>query len=188
MKLQTLFAALWLLVGALTLPAGAARADTVLYDSASFLQGQQSFVQSFNITTPGTLTVTLSEIPWLDTISNLTGFLTTSAGVVGGSFGGGSETFDVNAGTIYAHWFGSAQGTYNIGVLGVKIMFQPSGVTPVPLPSAMILLLGSLGLLSGWQWLGRRRVAVAPLDPCLQLDDKHGRIVVGCNETLIYGS
>jgi hypothetical protein len=130
----------------------------VLYDSASFLQGQQSFVQSFNITTPGTLTVTLSQIPWLDTVSNLTGFVSTSAGVMGNSFSGGSESFDVTAGTVYAHWFGSAQGMYDIGVLGVKIMFQPSGVTPVPLPSPVILLLGGVALLLGWQEFGRRRL------------------------------
>jgi hypothetical protein len=151
MKSQPFFTALSLLLGAWVLSIGAARADTVLYDSAGFVQGQQSFVQSFNITTPGTLTVTLSEFSWLDTISNLTGFVSTSSGVMGSTFSSGSESFSIGAGTIYAHWFGEAQGTYDIGVLGVKIMFQPNGVTAVPLPASLILLLSGLGVLLGWQ-------------------------------------
>ena len=46
MKSQSLFAALLLILLALALPGTAARADSVLYDRSSFVQGQQSFVQS----------------------------------------------------------------------------------------------------------------------------------------------
>jgi hypothetical protein len=151
MKSQPFFTALSLVLGVWALSIAAARADTVLYDSAGFVQGQQSFVQSFNITTPGTLTVTLSEFSWLDSISNLTGFVSTSSGVMGSTFGSGSESFNVGNGAIYAHWFGDAQGTYGIGVLGVKITFQPNGVTPVSLPAPLLLLLSGLGVLFGWQ-------------------------------------
>jgi hypothetical protein len=142
-----LASALMLVIGGL--PLAAARADTVLYDSASVIQGQQSFVQAFNITTPGTLTVTLANIPWLDTISNLTCFLTSATGMLGTATGSGGESIDIGAGTIYAHWFGDANGTYNIGVLGIKISFQPSNVTPVPLPGALMLLLSGIGLVFG---------------------------------------
>lgn len=129
------------------LPLKASRADVVLYDSTSLIEGQQSFVQAFSVATAGTLTVTLSNIPWLDTITNLTCFLSTTTGKLGGAMGGGTETFDVGAGTIYAHWFGAAQGAYNIGVLGMKVVFQASNVTPVPLPASFIALLSGLGLL-----------------------------------------
>jgi hypothetical protein len=161
MKLKPFFALLSLMLSAFVLPITAARADT-LYDAASFVQGGQSFVQSFNITTPGTLTVTLTDIPWLDTVSNLTGFLTTTAGVMGTTFGGGSESFSIGAGTVYAHWFGEANGAYDIGVLGVKIVFQPNGVTPVPIPASLILLLSGLGVLFGWQHRAAPSSAATP--------------------------
>jgi hypothetical protein len=147
-SLQFLLASI-LVLAACVWPASAARADTVLYDSASFLQGQQSFVQSFNITTPGTISVSLSNIPWLDVISDLTCFLTSVTGLVGSTMTSGSESFSVGAGTIYAHWFGEAQGNYGIGVVGIKIVFQPG--TVVGLPASFILLLSGLGVLFGWQ-------------------------------------
>jgi hypothetical protein len=133
---------------------GTARADSVLYDSVGFIQGKQSFTDSFDITTPGTLTVTLSNIAWLDTIADLNCFVTTSGGLIGTSMGVGTESFQVGPGMIYAHWFGDANGTYGIGVFGMKIMFQPG--TPVALPTSLILLLSGLGVLLGWQ---RRAVA-----------------------------
>ena len=66
------------------------------------------------------------------------------------TIGAGSESVSVAAGTYYAHWFGTAQGDYNLGVVGMKITFQP-GATPVPLPMSFVLLLSGLGLLFGWQ-------------------------------------
>ena len=138
------------------MPLRAAHADTVLYNSAGFIQGKQSFVQAFNITTPGTLTVTLSNIPWLDTIADLNCFLTSAGGVIGKSMGVGTESIFVGSGTIYAHWFGDANGAYGLGVYGMKVMFQPG--TPVALPKSLILLLSGLGILLGWQ----RRATVDP--------------------------
>ena len=136
------------------LPFSFASADTVLYDSSGFIQGQQSFVQSFDITTAGTLTVSLSDIPWLDTVSNLNFFLTTASGTVGASTGAGTESMSVGPGMVYAHWYGDAAGTFGVGVYGIKLMFQPGG-TPVPLPGTLVLLLSGLGLLFGMQY--RRR-------------------------------
>jgi hypothetical protein len=122
-----------------------------LYDGISVISGSQSTVQSFNVTAPGALTITLSSIPWLDTVADLTGFLSTASGMIGTTIGARSETVDVGAGTYYAHWFGDAQGAYNLGVVGLKITFQPSVVAPVPLPASFVLLLSGLGLLFGWQ-------------------------------------
>ena len=123
-----------------------------MYDSLSVISGQQSTVQSFNVATPGTLTVTLSDLPWLDTVTDLSGFLSTASGMVGSTFGAGTETFDVAAGTYYAHWFGNADGAYNLGVGGLEDLIPgPDNVTAVSLPTSLVLMLSGLGVLFGWQ-------------------------------------
>lgn len=132
-----------------------AAADTVIYDSAGFIQGQQSFVESFDITTAGTLTVTLADIPWLDTISNLNFFLSSAGGTIGKSMGAGTESIGVGPGVFYAHWFGDANGQFGVGAYGIKLMFQPGSVTPVPLPGALFLLLSALAALVGVRPLRR---------------------------------
>ena len=147
-----------LMLAAWAMPSGAARADTVLYDGISLFQGQQAFTDSFTLSTSGTLTFTLSDIPWLDQVTDLAGFLSTTSGVVGTSIGAGSESLSVGPGTYSAHWFGDAQGTYNLGVVGMLIAFQPSNVTPVSLPTSLVLMLSGLGVLFGWQ---RRKDPVA---------------------------
>ena len=129
-------------VWGLGLVPAAARAGT-LYDNAGFIKGQQSFVQSFDITTPGTLTVTLSDVPWLDTLSDLNCFLSSSSGVIGKTWGAGTESIEVSPGMIYAHWFGVADGSFGVGVYSHKVSFQPAGA-PVPLPPSVILLLSAL--------------------------------------------
>jgi hypothetical protein len=134
-------------MGLLSLPA--AHAGTVLYDSANFIQGQESFTQSFNVATAGTLTVTLSNVPWLDTLQGLTFFVTSGSGVVGSPMGVGTESLSLTAGTYFAHWFGDADGQYQLGVDDLKIEFTPLTPATVPLPGSLGLLLGGLGLLFG---------------------------------------
>ena len=151
MNVKKFFAASLLISSAWTVPFTAAHASTVLYDSATFVQGQQAGVQSFDITTPGTLTVTLTDIAWLDVVSDLTASVTTASGVVGTSTGAGSESFSVGSGTVFAHWFGDASGASDLGVLGIEVVFQAANATPVPLPASLLLLLSGLGVLFGWQ-------------------------------------
>jgi hypothetical protein len=155
MKSQTVAASVLLALSIWLTPFAASRADTVLYDAGSFVEGQQSFTQSFNISGPGTLTVSITDIAWLDIVSDLNCFLSTASGLINPAANGsggdnGSETFSVGSGPIYAHWFGSAQGIYDLGVIGVKITFQPAGI-PVPLPASLVLLMSGLGVLFGWQ-------------------------------------
>lgn len=150
MKIQTFLplSVLLLVTGLMLSPT--ARAGTVLYDSASIISGQGGGTESLDLNTAGTLTITITNIPWLDAVSDLTSFLSTTTGVVGKTmFSAGSESVSVAPGTYYANWFGDAEGTYNEGVVGVNIQFQPS--TAVPLPGSLALLLSGLGMLFGWQ-------------------------------------
>jgi len=151
MQLRRLLTATILTIGAWMGPLSTAQATTVLYDGVGFIQGQQSFTQSFNITSAGTLTVSLSQIPWLDTIADLNCFLSTTTGVLGKSMSTGIESMNVGPGTTYVHWFGDANGSYDLGVYAMKITFQPGTVQPVALPGSLILFISGLGVLLGWQ-------------------------------------
>lgn len=128
---------------------GRAEAGEVLYDGTGFLQGTQSFVQSFNLTSPGTLTVTLTNVAWPQSLASLNMLLTSASGIVGSEMGAGTAVFDIKKGDdIFAHWFGTAQGPLNTGLYSLKIDFQAAGGgTPVPLPTSILLLLSGLGLL-----------------------------------------
>lgn len=153
MKSKSFLAALALALSACIVPFAAARADMVMYNQANFVEGQQSFMETLDITAPGTLTLTLSGVPWLDAITDMTGFLTTATGLInavgqagGGTFSG-SETFNVGAGTFYAHWFGDAQGPNDLGVFCAKIVFTPNAPA-VALPASWLLLLSGFVVLA----------------------------------------
>jgi hypothetical protein len=150
MKLRQLLSVPFLILWSWAITSGVAGADTVIYDSASVVEGQQGFVEPFDITTPGSLTMTISNIPWLDVVTDLTSYLSTTSGVIGTTmYAASTESVNVEPGTFYAHWFGNAQGAYDEGVLGVDIQFQPSYST-VPLPASLLSLLSGLGFLFLW--------------------------------------
>src|ERR1700722_19375920 len=109
------------LVGAVVASGRTAEASVVLYDSSGFIQGQQSFVQSFSLAGPGTLTVTLSNINWPTSLASLNMLVATSQGLLGPEMGQGTDTFKFTGGTIYTQWFGTAQGPLDTGVFGVNI-------------------------------------------------------------------
>ncbi len=133
----------------------AAVAGEVLFDASGFLEGQQSFVDSFTVGGPGTLTVTLSNIAWPESLASLNLVMTSPQGLLGPEMGAGTAVFQVDApGKVFAQWFGTAQGPLDTGVFGVKIEFTPGG-TVVPLPASISLLLSGMALLA-WQ----RRVRV----------------------------
>jgi hypothetical protein len=150
MKFGQILKAAGMLLAAGIAPWGAAQADMVVFDSMSFFQGQQAFTQSFTVTTPGTLSVSTTEVPWMDTVTNLSFFLTSPTGTMGQTINGaGSELINLNPGTYTANWFGNAEGLYDMGVVGVDVTFHPEGTT-VALPASIFMLLGGLGLLFAW--------------------------------------
>ena len=125
------------------------QASEVLYDGVGFLEGTQSFSDSFNLSSPGTLTVTLGDIGWPQPLASLNMLVSSPSGALGPEMGVGTSTFNVLSGNVVAQWFGTAQGPLNAGVYSLEIQFQP-GVSAVPLPTSIALLLSGLGLLI-WQ-------------------------------------
>jgi hypothetical protein len=138
------------LCGVASLAAGPAGAAEVIYDSTGFIRGQQSGMESFDISGPGTLTVQLSNVAWPEQLGSLNMVVSTAGGLLGPEMTTGTESFQLTGGEVFAQWFGTAQGPLDVGVYGLKIEFQPSGVLPVPLPTSIVLLASGLALLI-WQ-------------------------------------
>lgn len=150
MKLRNIVSAVALVIGALVWCAQASAAE-VLFESTGFVDGQQSFVTPLDLSSSGTLTITLSNIAWPEQLSSLNLVVGNASGLLGPEMGAGAETFNVAAGRVYAQWFGTAQGPLDLGVYWLNIEFQPTGgVTPVSLPGSLLLLASGL-LLLGWQ-------------------------------------
>jgi hypothetical protein len=156
-------AAMILGLGFCGLPVTRANADTVLYDGSGFMRGTQSFSDTFNLTAPGTLTVTLTNVAWPQQLASLNFLLSSANGTMGPEMSAGTYSFNVAAsGNVFAQWFGTAQGPLNAGVYSLKIDFQPQGGTTVPLPASVLLLLSGLALLL-WQSRARNTKSVRKL-------------------------
>jgi hypothetical protein len=142
-------------IGAGVLAAGSAGASEVLYDGAGFIRGQQSGMESFNVSGPGTLTVELTNVAWPVALMNLNATISSPAlGLLGPEMGTGTQRYAVSSGgEIFAQWFGTAQGPLDAGVYEMKIEFTPTGI-PVPLPASIALLISGLALVA---WQRRRR-------------------------------
>jgi hypothetical protein len=130
-----------------------ANASEILYDGVGFMQGTQSFTDSFNLSSPGTLTVTLANVAWPTQLASLDLLVSSPSGALGPELDAtnstATATYNVTSGNVVAQWFGTAQGSLNAGVYAMEIQFQPSS-NPVPLPTSIALFLSGIGLLV-WQ-------------------------------------
>lgn len=136
--------------GAGALAAGSAGAS-VIYDGAGLIVGQQAGMESFNVSGPGTLTVTLTNVDFPQKLASIDAVISSAAGLLGPEMPEGTQSFKLTTGgEIFAQWFGTAApGPLDAGMYTMKIDFQPS-VAPVPLPTSIALLVSGLALL-GWQ-------------------------------------
>ena len=154
MKFQGIMTAMMIAAAALVASSRDAAASVVLYDNVGFVRGQQSFSQSFDLGGPGTLTVTLSNIAWPQSLSSLNLVVSTPSGLLGPEMGAGTDIFKIGGPeTVYTQWFGVAQGSLDVGVYGVKVNWSP---TAVPLPASIAFLLSGLALLD-WHRRSRRQ-------------------------------
>ncbi len=126
-----------------------ARADSILLAQTTLVSGTESTVDFFTAPTAGTVTVNLQSLNW-PTALNALSFSATSATQVFAAFDGiglASETatFDVGAGTYFAHIVASAGGALDLGLYSLMMTFTPA----VPLPPTGWLLLTGLFVLAG---------------------------------------
>jgi hypothetical protein len=142
-----------------------AGASEILYDGVGFMQGTQSFTDSFSLSSPGTLTVTLANVSWPTQLASLDLLMSSPSGALGPELDAtnstATATYNVTSGNVVAQWFGTAQGSLNAGVYALEVQFQPS-TNPVPLPTSIALFLSGIGLLV---WQRRTRTTGGPADP-----------------------
>jgi hypothetical protein len=150
MNLRHFFARNTTILVACLLPIGSALACPVLNDGENVFQGNGSFTDDFQVSTSGNLTVSIAGVPSPNTISDYEFILSSQTGttdsVIGTLAGPGSIAIPVNPGTIYFVSLVELFGTLSNGVSSLDLNFVPAGVTPVPLPGSLALLLPGLGL------------------------------------------
>jgi hypothetical protein len=157
MKIQHVLSLIICMSGLLAASVRPADASEVLYDGSGFLRGQQSMEQTFVVNGPGTLTITLSNVNWPQSLASLNLLVSSTQGLLGPEMGAGTATFNVTGGDVFAQWFGTAQGPLNTGVYGLEVVWNSATAAPVPLPTSFALLFTGLLLLL-WHHRGRTRL------------------------------
>jgi hypothetical protein len=136
--------------------APSAHAESVVFEQSGLISGSQSFVFNFNAPSAGTMTAKLTNLAWPERLSSLSFAASTATSVLTTLSDAGSIQFSVSGpGAYYAHVAGVAQGALDVGLYSLRITFD-SGVSPVPLPAALPLLLAALA--SGAGLLRRRAI------------------------------
>lgn len=130
-----------------------ALADTMmLLSDTTMVRGSSSATFSFDTPTAGTVTATLSNLVWPDSLKALT-FSATTANSTLSSWSAldspnqtGTESFTVGPGTYFAHIMATAQGDLNLGLYSLNLTFSPSAVS---LPGTEWMLLAGVLMLFG---------------------------------------
>lgn len=152
--------ALPMLAALLMTAAGSAQASETIYQATSFMSGAQSQTLSYDFTTPGTLTITVSTPSnWLDSIIDPNCFFSTPSGIIGSQQNGMTDTVNIQPGLVSATFYGEAVGSFPFAAYSISIQFTPS--TPVPLPGTLLALASGLGGLLLWGRRGARRQQAA---------------------------
>jgi hypothetical protein len=133
-----------------------AQADTLVKAATVMVYGSASDTYSIEAPSAGTITAQVTSVPWPTPLAALS-FNLTSATEVLSSVEDSTrqalalsdsqpqiETYQVGAGTYFAHVMATAGGSLDLGLYSVLLTFAPSAV---PLPTAAgLLLIGLLAL------------------------------------------
>jgi hypothetical protein len=127
----------------------AARADTLLKAATTLVVGSSSDTYAMVAPSAGTITAEVSSVPWPTPLSALSFNMSDASNVLTAdnqatAMGAGSsqpqfETYQVGAGTYFAHVLATAGGSLNLGLYSVMFTFAPSAV-PLPATAGMLLI------------------------------------------------
>ena len=119
-----------------------ANAATMVLEQSGLLGGAETVVTPLVLPGAGTLQITLTDLAWPTRLTNLSFALSSATSVLGTMTAPGIQNFTVGgAASLFAHVYGTASGPLDLGLYSLQVQF-----TPVPLPSAAVLLLAGIGL------------------------------------------
>ena len=124
-----------------TLLSSAARAEQLLV-TTPLVDGSLASVTNFQISGPGTVTVSLTDLDWTDRLASLTFAATDASGVVATMSGPGQVSFKVSSPGMYSAVVGavaSGSGFLDLGWYSMTVNFAPAAAVPLP-PSAWLLV------------------------------------------------
>jgi len=120
-----------------------ARADMILLSTTTLVRGSSAADLSFDAPSAGTVTATLMNQSWgpVAPLAALSFMANSNNGVVSSwsSPVTTTESFQVGAGTYFAHIMAAATGVLDIGVYSLNLSFVPSAV-PLPASGWMLLI------------------------------------------------
>lgn len=138
--------------------APSASAAMLLVEQSGLITGAQTTVTPFTVSGAGTLRVTLTDLAWPDRLASLSFAFSDAESVLGQLATPGMQTFQMSgAAQLFAHVYGRGAGALNTGLYSLRVEF-----TPVPLPSAAILLLTGMGLFAALRRPALRQLVPAP--------------------------
>ncbi|MDB6102104.1 MAG: hypothetical protein JWO52_2103 [Gammaproteobacteria bacterium] len=128
-----------------------ALADTMLLSDTTLVRGTSSATFSFATPSAGTVTATVSNLPWPSSLKTLDFQATTASETISSwsaldSNQTGTESFAVGQGTYFAHIMAVAQGDLDLGLYSLNLTFSPN---VVPLPTSNWMLLAGILVLFG---------------------------------------
>jgi hypothetical protein len=128
------------------------------YESVNFFMGTTYESRKFNVLEAGTYELSIADLVFPNPLAGLGVAITTAQNKLSEIFGSGSTLVDLSPGTHYLNYFAQAQNYHDLGLFGMTLRMNGSGVSQVPVPAAAWLL--GTGLIAFAGFTRKRRSGV----------------------------